>query len=138
MLRSARPSTIRKWTDRLRRFEQSGQTVSEFCRVESVSTASFYQWRRKLADQWRAQASGGTPLYASRGASTATGGTGDDRTAASFREIVLTGASQPTASLTVRLPDGIQLDIRSPLPTLEALVVNLLGHASASGEETVC
>ena len=34
--------------ERLERFEQSGSSVQEFCDAEGVSTASFYQWRRKL------------------------------------------------------------------------------------------
>jgi putative transposase len=38
----------RAWADRFERFEQSGQSVTEFCKAEAVSPASFYQWRRKL------------------------------------------------------------------------------------------
>jgi hypothetical protein len=34
--------------ERLERFEQSGGSVQQFCDLEGVSTASFYQWRRKL------------------------------------------------------------------------------------------
>ena len=39
-----------QWRERLRRFARSKLSVSEFCRRERVSTPSFYQWRRKLAD----------------------------------------------------------------------------------------
>ena len=38
----------RLWAERLRRFEQSNVTVTDFCRAERVSDASFYQWRKKL------------------------------------------------------------------------------------------
>ena len=39
---------VAAWEARLERFEHSQLTVAEFCEVESVSVASFYQWRRKL------------------------------------------------------------------------------------------
>ena len=39
------------WQGRVRRFRRSGQTVREFCAAEEVSTASFYQWRRRLAQR---------------------------------------------------------------------------------------
>ncbi|MFZ1135291.1 MAG: hypothetical protein WA447_19795 [Candidatus Binatus sp.] len=38
-----------QWRARLRRFETSGSTVVEFCQGESVSIASFYEWRKRLA-----------------------------------------------------------------------------------------
>ena len=45
-------SAIRRsqWQQRLQRFTRSQMTVAEFCRREEVSVASFYQWRRKLAE----------------------------------------------------------------------------------------
>jgi hypothetical protein len=36
------------WTERLKRFDSSSLTVARFCAEEGCSTASFYQWRRKL------------------------------------------------------------------------------------------
>lgn len=36
------------WRARLRRFEDSGQSVREFCEWEGVSQAAFYSWRSKL------------------------------------------------------------------------------------------
>ena len=37
-----------QWQARLRRFERSGQSVVEFCKAESLSAWSLYEWRRKL------------------------------------------------------------------------------------------
>jgi transposase-like protein len=37
-----------QWQARLRRFERSGQSVAEFCKAESISAWSLYDWRRKL------------------------------------------------------------------------------------------
>lgn len=37
-----------QWRSLLARFSDSGLSVSVFCRRETVSTASFYRWRRLL------------------------------------------------------------------------------------------
>lgn len=50
MVRLPDPQLARQWRQRLDRFEHSDLTVAEFCEVEGYSTASFYQWRRKLCD----------------------------------------------------------------------------------------
>ena len=36
------------WSERLRRYANSGLTISAFCERERVSVPSFYYWRRKL------------------------------------------------------------------------------------------
>ena len=38
----------RQWQERLQRFERSGKSVAEFCKAESVSAWSLYDWRRRL------------------------------------------------------------------------------------------
>jgi len=50
MPRTPSPELARQWRDRVCRFEQCGLTVAEFCQREGYSAASFYQWRRRLAD----------------------------------------------------------------------------------------
>ena len=47
---SASPKAL-EWQRRMVRFEQTQSTVVEFCRDEGVSTPSFYQWRKKLAQR---------------------------------------------------------------------------------------
>lgn len=37
------------WRRRLREYERSNSTIADFCDRAGVSTAAFYQWRRKLA-----------------------------------------------------------------------------------------
>ncbi len=49
MARKARHEVQRQWHRRLGRFSRSTLSVAEFCRLEKVSVASFYQWRKKLA-----------------------------------------------------------------------------------------
>ena len=41
---------LTEWRERLNRFGDSNQTVSEFCRREKVSEGTFYQWRRRFAE----------------------------------------------------------------------------------------
>lgn len=43
-----------QWQARLRRFERSGQSVAQFCKTESISAWSLYDWRRKLGASSRA------------------------------------------------------------------------------------
>ncbi len=38
------------WRDVIRRQEQSGLSVAAFCREQQVPPASFFAWRRKLAE----------------------------------------------------------------------------------------
>lgn len=45
-LRDPAPRGI--WSERLRRYVNSGLTVAAFCELERVSVPSFYYWRRKL------------------------------------------------------------------------------------------
>jgi transposase-like protein len=37
-----------QWQALLRQFERSGQSVAQFCKAESISAWSLYDWRRKL------------------------------------------------------------------------------------------
>lgn len=48
MTRLPDPQLALQWRERLARFDQSELTIAEFCELEGYSTASFYQWRRKL------------------------------------------------------------------------------------------
>jgi hypothetical protein len=50
MARLPDPQLARQWRQRLDRFEHSDLTVAEFYELEGDSTASLYQWRRKLRD----------------------------------------------------------------------------------------
>ena len=39
-----------EWEYRLERFAASGLFVNEFCRVEGISVANFYRWRKLLSE----------------------------------------------------------------------------------------
>ena len=42
--------TRRQWAERVERFHRSGQTIAQFCAAEGISQATFYVWKRSLAD----------------------------------------------------------------------------------------
>ena len=50
MFRGSRAEKVAEWTNRLRRFEESGQTVADFCVGEGVSQPSFYHWKKKFRE----------------------------------------------------------------------------------------
>jgi transposase-like protein len=45
-----RRRSAEQWGQLLRRHAESGQSVEAFCRGEGISPASFYRWRRQLAE----------------------------------------------------------------------------------------
>ena len=53
----------RLWEERLERLSESGLSVKEFCAQEQVSSASVYQWRRRLASSAADSASVLSPSF---------------------------------------------------------------------------
>jgi len=95
----ARSSDSRKavaWRRRVRRFGRSGLTVARFCRQEGVSTASFYRWRNRLADQ----------RPPTRGVDHAS----------AFRAVRVTPAATP---ISIHLPGDVRVEV--PLENLDAV-----------------
>jgi hypothetical protein len=48
-VRKWRRRTARQWQELLERQTASGQSIEAFCRSESITTASFYRWRKQLS-----------------------------------------------------------------------------------------
>jgi len=88
MANHSRAANRQAWAERINRFEQTSQTVAQFCAAEGVSPASFYQWRRKL----RSDALVTQPL-------------------AGFLPVKLqeNPQSQPATVMSVELPGGIYI-----------------------------
>jgi hypothetical protein len=110
----------RVWQDRLRRYAHSGVTVAGFCERERVSVASFYYWRRKLADS--PQPSSGTA--------------GSEQTAQrhqlqAFVPVRITQA----ASIQMRLPNGVELSLPAGDEVLLAAAITAAGRLRASESE---
>ena len=98
MARSFNPETVLTWQQRLARFQTAGLSVIRFCQQEGVSTATFYRWRKMLAQRKHA------PVAADRSA---------------FADVTVVA----TADVRVSLPGGTQLHIPIGDPgTLQAVL----------------
>jgi hypothetical protein len=106
MSRGSSRIKVQQWAERLERFARSGLTVAQFCQDESVSVPSFYQWKKKLADQASQPSS---PAKSSPSA---------------FRAVDLIPPSQ--SATTVRLANGIEIELGGDLRVVQAVVKQLL------------
>jgi transposase-like protein len=95
------------WHKRLQRFAQSKLSVTEFCRREGVSAASFYQWRRKLADSSPDDLAQQSPGRAH------------------FIPVEVAA----TTGLEVRFPNGVRLTLPASDPELVRLSINTIALA---------
>ncbi len=106
MARSSDSPKAVAWRRRVRRFERSGLTVARFCEEEGVSTASFYRWRNRLADQGSATRNADARRWA-----TTTG-----VVPPAFQAVRVTGAE---ASISIQLPGGVRVEV--PTENLDAV-----------------
>jgi hypothetical protein len=121
MARTADPSRAAQWRKRVARFESSSLSVARFCQRERISVASFYYWRKKLADQ-----------------SPASGAAGRSHSKAPVFQPVTVVPSAP--ALAVRLPGGAHLEVPAgDYRTVRVVVRELVrsGQAFAEGD-TAC
>ena len=112
MPRGSNPIKVQQWKERLERFARSGLTVVQFCQAERVSQPSFYQWKKKLADQ----------------ASPASSHSKASRSA--FRAVEWTSPCQ--AATTIRLGNGVEIELGDDLPIVQAVVQQLFELSSGA------
>lgn len=93
-----------EWRRRLERFQGAHQSIAGFCRKEGVSAPSFYQWRKRLAQQSRST-----------------------EEAPGFRPVRLVSS----ASVAVELPGGTQLSVPTSDPEALRLVIETLARVDA-------
>jgi hypothetical protein len=122
----SRPSSLAKledWKRRLKRHEQSNQTISQFCLHERVSVASFFLWRKKV------HAAGPPTSLAPRPT---------DRTGR-FQPVVIVESASARATV-IRLGSGCEIELGSDLTVVEAVLRQLLAHSQtiASQENSSC
>jgi transposase-like protein len=131
MSRGSNPAKVQQWTDRLERYRRSGQSVAEFCLKEGVSAPSFYQWKKKLAEERKADQAG-RPV-ASKAGQPAELAPRQGRlapTRSGFQSVELLPAA--SSATTVRLPNGIEIDLGSDLRVIRLLVKQLLERSADS------
>lgn len=108
MARSISGRKHEEWRRRLRRFQESRQSIAAFCRQEGVSPPSFYLWRKRLAEARPQPPTAEAP--------------------AGFRAVRIV----PAAGVSVQLPGGTQLVV--PLSDAEGLRVALETLARADAQ----
>lgn len=111
------------WRGVLEQQAQSGLSVANFCRQESISAPSFYIWRKKLA-AW--DTAGGGTQEANSGARQASS---TDRAIARLLPVHIESLESPTP-VRILLPQGVSIDAPSNIPQSElAELLRALGEA---------
>jgi len=107
------------------RFVKSEQTVRQFCLDEGVSLPSFYQWKKKLtaSDDSIATSDSAVPNHRL------------PKTNA-FKPVELRAAMQ--TATTIRLGGDIEIQLGNDLPTVVAVVEQLVKHATDSARNQGC
>lgn len=124
MSRGTSPVKLREWTERLKRFEKSNQTVADFCLAEAVSQPAFYHWRQRLAHaaptkpakrrrRWT------TPLSPSP----------------SFQAVLVT-PPRDAATVRIRLPGGVVIELGNDELVTEKVIRQVLHHEATAGADT--
>jgi hypothetical protein len=126
MVRGSDSAKVSVWRERLERFGKSEVKVKPFCAGEGVSVASFYDWRRKLEES-----SAGhddqedcdlEPSHPS------------GHTSRVFAPIVVSPVPMP---VSIRLPDGVQIDVPSEnLAAVRTVIGELLRTDPVPGKGT--
>ncbi len=118
---SRAPAPREIWSERLRRYANSGLTVAAFCQRERVSVPSFYYWRRKLPAM--AGASAGSP------------GRRPGAARAPQKQDFVPIAIRNSAAIRMRLPNGAQLWLPADDANLLNVAIAAAGKLESSPEE---
>jgi len=94
------------WRRRVGRYGSSGLTVVRFCEKEGVSTASFYRWRNRLAEQ----------ELPTRNADAQRWATTDVEQTPVFQPVRVRRAETP---ISIQLPGGVRVEV--PAENLDAV-----------------
>jgi len=124
MSRGSNPMKVQQWSDRLERFESSGQTVVQFCVAEGVSQPSFYQWRKKL----------GVGARVRRGSSKRSRRPDRGRQNKSvFKQVQLTSTPGVQQNTTIRLADGVDIELGNNLQVVDMVVRSVVKQLLLDG-----
>lgn len=110
------------WRARMARYRGGSLTVAEFCRRETVSVASFYHWRKRLAPTVAPK----SPRQRSRGGSPSTG--------ASNLFVPVNVTSSPMAE--IEFPNGVRVHV--PATNAEAIRAAVLAGGDPFREDWSC
>jgi hypothetical protein len=119
MSRGSNSTKVQQWSDRLERFENSGQTVTQFCVAEGVSQPSFYQWKKKIGVASRV--CGGTANQSGQ-SNRAERPTRGSKNESLFKPVQWTPTSGLQGSTIIRLADGVEIELGNNLQVVDMVV----------------
>ena len=122
MSRGSNPIKVQQWSDRFKRFVNSGQSVTQFCRAEGVSQPAFYQWKKKLGTS----------------AAVRSEAVKSDSTVSAFKSVQIMAPTPSLHSATIRLPGGIEIELGNDPRVIEAVVKQLLKVQSTPAGDLSC
>jgi hypothetical protein len=96
------------WRDVIRRQEESGLSVAAFCREEQVAPASFFAWRKKLAEADQ-QHENAAPEQNAKNAVPERDANASPAVGAKFMPIELAPWPQNAANFEIVHPDGYRV-----------------------------
>lgn len=105
MARSFSQRKVQQWREVLRRFHASGLSVAGFCRQEQIAQASFYLWRKRLAQPAAAK----------------------EPVASAFRSVRVL----PASGVTVQLRGGTQIMVPESNPQALRTVIDALARVDS-------
>jgi hypothetical protein len=135
MSRGSNPSKVAEWSDRIDRFENSGQSVVQFCIAEGVSQPSFYQWKKRLGVVNRVR--GGQPKQRRKSSRAKNPARGAGSKSA-FTSVQLTPTPGLPQSTKIRLANGVEIELGNNLRVVELVIRSVVeqvlpGTASRTG-----
>jgi hypothetical protein len=130
MSRGSNPTKAQRWSDRLERFESSGQTIAQFCVVEGVSQSSFYKWKNNLAIGNRLR--GGRSNRSGKG-NRSEKPNRENKNKPAFKPVQLTPTPGHLQSTTIRLTDGVEIELGDNLQVVDIVVRSVVNHVLSNG-----
>lgn len=118
MKRGSDPAKLQMWHSLFEEFNNSGQSVAQFCRDRDISEASYYQWKKKVAGSTVDKST--NPRRKQLAAK---------RKVAGFQPVQLRaglGVANGESGVTVRMPDGIEIALGNDLAVIQQVVGQLL------------
>ena len=124
------PEREAHWRRVMARHRESGFSIAEFCRRESISEANFYSWRRELRQRSSRRASLNEAAKQDRSSSSAV--------IPSILPVRIDPAAGASDSLRIHWPGGVLVEMTRPVSQQEvAALLRALGETLAPPEEAL-
>ena len=134
MSREPNRAKAQRWSDRLDRFENSSQTIAQFCVVEGVSQSAFYQWKKKLGSGKRSR---GEKVNRTGRGNRAEKTNRESKNEPVFKPVQLTPTPGYQHSTTIRLANDVEIELGDNLQVVDIVVRSVVNHVLSNGAARV-